>query len=238
MQRTFVGVLLGFGFAGLAYALQVGDSEEEVLKEIGKPNVSRQTAKGAIWRFKDGTTVKFEGKVVSEIVEPATAVPGEPVRPVARPEVRQPPPATNRPAANKPGMNSSTPSTFATLPASPSASLSAMTSPDNMAKAASGGRDTLGFVVFFAGVIVLGVGKIMMLIVAFRSSIWWVLGCLFVPFVSLIFIISHWEDTKKILAWQFLVGMPLMVGGILMLPRDSLRPRGGSAAPASVHGQR
>ena len=40
-------------------------------------------------------------------------------------------------------------------------------------------------------------GGIWFLIVTFQESVGWGLGCLFVPFVSLIFLILHWDVAKK-----------------------------------------
>jgi hypothetical protein len=41
------------------------------------------------------------------------------------------------------------------------------------------------------------VGGIMMLVAAFRTSVLWGLGCLFLPIVGLIFLFAHWSDAKK-----------------------------------------
>ena len=47
------------------------------------------------------------------------------------------------------------------------------------------------------GVILSVIGGIWFLIVAFQESVLWGLGCMFVPFVSLIFLITHWRDAAK-----------------------------------------
>lgn len=41
------------------------------------------------------------------------------------------------------------------------------------------------------------VGGIMILVEAFRTSVGWGLACLFIPFVSLFFIVTHWQQCKK-----------------------------------------
>lgn len=46
------------------------------------------------------------------------------------------------------------------------------------------------------GDVLLVVGGLWMLGVAFRTSILWGLGCLFLPFVSLIYSFSHWKEAK------------------------------------------
>lgn len=50
---------------------------------------------------------------------------------------------------------------------------------------------------FYLGGLIALVGAIWLLVVAFKKSIWWGLGSLFVPFVSLIFVILNWQDSKK-----------------------------------------
>ena len=59
------------------------------------------------------------------------------------------------------------------------------------------------------------VGAIMFLIVAFKESVLWGLGCLFIPFVSLFFLISHWKDAKKAFLIQ-LIGAVIIILAVLM----------------------
>ena len=54
------------------------------------------------------------------------------------------------------------------------------------------------------------VGGIWLLVVAFQTSVWWGLGSLLLPFVSLIFVIMHWQVAKK----PFLISV---VGTVLLL---------------------
>ena len=54
------------------------------------------------------------------------------------------------------------------------------------------------------------VGGIWLLIAAFQTSVWWGLGSLLLPFVSLIFVIMHWQVAKK----PFLISL---VGAVLLL---------------------
>lgn len=49
---------------------------------------------------------------------------------------------------------------------------------------------------FYAGVIVSIIGGLWLLIMAFQTSVLWGLACLFIPFVSLIFVFTHWEEAK------------------------------------------
>ncbi len=55
----------------------------------------------------------------------------------------------------------------------------------------------------------------MLLIAAFKESILWGLGCIFIPIVSLIFIIMHWPVAKKPFFIE-LAGVILMFIGIIL----------------------
>jgi hypothetical protein len=70
------------------------------------------------------------------------------------------------------------------------------------------------------GLLVIGwlvsiVGSIMLLVVAFKESVWWGLGCIFIPFVALIFLIMHWAVAKKPFFIE-LAGAVLIIIGILL----------------------
>ena len=47
------------------------------------------------------------------------------------------------------------------------------------------------------------VGTLWLLMVIFKESILWGLGCLFLPFVGLIFLLKHWSVARK----PFAVGL-------------------------------
>ena len=47
------------------------------------------------------------------------------------------------------------------------------------------------------GLALLLISGIWLLILSFQTSILWGLACLFIPFVSLIFVVMHWDDAKK-----------------------------------------
>ncbi len=55
----------------------------------------------------------------------------------------------------------------------------------------------IGIVFLVVGVIVALIGGIWILVLAFQESALWGLGCLFVPFVTLIFVIMHWDKAGK-----------------------------------------
>lgn len=63
------------------------------------------------------------------------------------------------------------------------------------------------------GFIIMLVGGIWLLIEAFKESVLWGLGCLFIPIVSLIFVILHWDKAGKPFLIQ-IVGLILFaIGG-------------------------
>jgi hypothetical protein len=75
----------------------------------------------------------------------------------------------------------------------------------------------VGPALFVLGLVVSLVGSLMVIWRAFRESVLWGLGCLFVPFVYLIFVIQHWEDTKK----GFLIGIS---GTVIVFASIALTP--------------
>jgi hypothetical protein len=65
------------------------------------------------------------------------------------------------------------------------------------------------YALLMLGMILGVVGGIWLLVVAFQESIWWGLGSLLLPIVSLIFVIMHWQVSKK----PFLISL---AGGVLL----------------------
>lgn len=63
--------------------------------------------------------------------------------------------------------------------------------------------------------LVLVIGGIMFLVAAFSESFLWGIGCILVPFVSLIFLIMHWEHAKKAFFVQ-LAGIGLLFLGVVL----------------------
>lgn len=77
-------------------------------------------------------------------------------------------------------------------------------------------------VLFAVGGITAFFGSIIFLIAAFRQSVLWGLGCLLIPFVSLVFLVLHWAEAKKGFFIQ-LTGLAVIViavlaGGHVMTP--------------------
>jgi hypothetical protein len=56
---------------------------------------------------------------------------------------------------------------------------------------------TLGHILLAAGLLVALIGQAMFLAVAFRRSLWWFFGCLFLPFVDLVFLILNWRAAAR-----------------------------------------
>ena len=56
--------------------------------------------------------------------------------------------------------------------------------------------ETLGVVTVWAGLLLMLVGAVFFIVAAFRESVLWGLGVLFLPFVSLVFLILAWPRAK------------------------------------------
>lgn len=69
--------------------------------------------------------------------------------------------------------------------------------------------------VAFAGVVAIVIGGVWMLIRAFSEGIIWGLGCLFLPLVSLFFLIVHWRQAKDPFFLQ-LLGIGIIFGAALL----------------------
>lgn len=77
--------------------------------------------------------------------------------------------------------------------------------------------DIIGIILLLAGSILCIFYSFVLLIRAFQTSIWWGLGYLFVPFVSLVFLIIHWDVAKKPFLMS-LLGILISIGGMLLSP--------------------
>ena len=69
------------------------------------------------------------------------------------------------------------------------------------------------------GFIIMFVGAIWILIIAFKKSVLWGLGSLFIPFVIFVFTFMNWKDTKKpFLIWLlgFIVAIIFVVLAAVM----------------------
>lgn len=69
--------------------------------------------------------------------------------------------------------------------------------------------ELLGSALSFIGLVIAFIGGIWFLIVAFNESILWGIGCLLVPFVSIVFLIMNFDESKK----PFFINL----GGIILV---------------------
>lgn len=79
--------------------------------------------------------------------------------------------------------------------------------------------EILGMILVVVGFIVSVVGGIWFLVVAFQESVFWGLGCLLLPFVTLIFLIQHWDKAGRPFLIQLAGVVPFIVGQIMMSPQ-------------------
>lgn len=55
----------------------------------------------------------------------------------------------------------------------------------------------VGTVIIILGAVAILYGGVWMLVEQFRSGLLWFLGCMFIPFVSLIWLITHCDEGKE-----------------------------------------
>ncbi len=185
-------LLLAFAASG-GFAQTIGDSEEMVVRNLGEPNMTREVGARKILMFADGTKVVLEGGVVVESSGGASggrsrATPPE-VGAGERSRVR---PASTR-SPEQPRRSSTREGRATRGPASPGA---------------------LFFIV--VGVLVVLVCNVFFIIAAFSESILWGLGVLFVPFVSIVFLVLYWDRVRKPFWVSLLVGLPMVFLGALI----------------------
>jgi hypothetical protein len=80
---------------------------------------------------------------------------------------------------------------------------------------------TLGMVLIGIGAVIALVYGIILLVKAFQTSVWWGLGYIFVPFVSLIFVITHWQVAKKPFLMS-LISIPFIGLGMVLMPESAV----------------
>jgi len=82
--------------------------------------------------------------------------------------------------------------------------------------------EILSIILFVIGGLIAIIYGIQLLILAFRKSIWWGLGYLFVPFVSLIFVFVNWSEAKRPFL-RLLLCIPFFVVGGLLAPATTVQ---------------
>ena len=78
--------------------------------------------------------------------------------------------------------------------------------------------EILGYILSVAGIIISLVFGIKLLILAFRTSILWGLGSIFIPFVGLVFVFTHWSEAKSPFLKSLLAIPFFIIGSILAKP--------------------
>lgn len=81
----------------------------------------------------------------------------------------------------------------------------------------TGAKAVLAVALLLVGFLLSFIGQIWYLVACFKTSIWWGLGALFIPFVELIFLFMHWEDAKRPFLLS-LTGALMAYAGIFMMP--------------------
>jgi hypothetical protein len=76
----------------------------------------------------------------------------------------------------------------------------------------------MGTLLVILGAIAMLVGGIWLLIEAFKESVLWGLGSIFIPFVSLVFVIMHWGVSKNPFLIQIGGLVLLVIGSVLSVP--------------------
>jgi len=79
------------------------------------------------------------------------------------------------------------------------------------------GSSTLSTILLITGFVVFLIGSLGFLIATFRVGILWGLGCMFLPFVSFIFLIVHWKVASKPF-FVSLLGFVIVFSGTMLAP--------------------
>lgn len=186
MLRHLACLIACLSCALASQAQQIGDSTRAVENALGRPQMSRTSSSDEVWLYENGVRITFRNGVVAEvegleITAPATSASSNSFAPASlRRET-----ATVVPEAE---------------PLAPGASIgheerAPASAPDAPRRA--GLFAPLALFAIILGVLVSLICQILILIQAFRTSLLWGFGSLFIPLVSLIFIITHWSDVKK-----------------------------------------
>ncbi len=75
----------------------------------------------------------------------------------------------------------------------------------------------MGMVLLIVGYVAMLIGGIWLLVTAFKESVLWGVLSLLVPFAALVFVVKHWDVSKK----PFLIqigGVALVIAGVMLAP--------------------
>ena len=76
--------------------------------------------------------------------------------------------------------------------------------------------DAIGVLSVWGGFLLLLLGYVFFIVAAFRASILWGLGVLFLPIVWLVFLVLEWPHAKRPFLWQ-VWGIALILLGVFAL---------------------
>lgn len=170
---------------------QIGETEQGIRDRFGEPNLTRTAGDRTIWMYPDGTKLVFVEGAVTEFT------------PGSRPAGAYTPTAESRPATQR---------SLERTPTERRTRYSRHTADRDAEPQLTGGAVFL----FIVGGLVILVCNLLFIVAAFSESVLWGLGVLLVPFVSVIFLLQHWESVKKPFLVSLLVGLPLMVLGAIV----------------------
>jgi len=204
---TFTGIVLAC--LSPADAQSIGDTSAMVRKQRGLPAAMRDAGERQIWTYADGTKVFFfHGRVVAddgstaEEDDPSATPTTEVSTPTASGVTIFSEPSSKSSATSQGSSNRGT--RFSTLQRNPRL------------------REWLGH---WPIVVAVGLGvisfscQILIIVRAFKEGMFWGLGCLFIPIVTVLFVIQHWYETRgPFLLNLACVAVALMLGILHPLP--------------------
>ena len=196
MKMTLLSLVALILMTVVGHAQQVGDSEQTVRKALGKPPLSRASGDRQTWIYSNGTKVIFKGGVVVEAKISGAKAPA-PAEETAvaeeAPQVTPPKPSVSRVAFPAQSIPQPIPT-----------------------KAAKDHRSGFGLVLAVVAYALMFVCGIIIVVEAFRNSVFWGIALLIIPFAQIVFVITHWADNKKPFLISWLVGFPLLVASMIV----------------------
>lgn len=82
----------------------------------------------------------------------------------------------------------------------------------------------MAVLLFILGFALLLIGGIWLLVVTFQESIGWGIGSILIPIVSLVFVIMHWDISKKPFLIQIAGLAVLILAGMISGPNRGYNP--------------
>ena len=73
----------------------------------------------------------------------------------------------------------------------------------------------MGNLIMLLGLFIFVGGGLLFLVAAFQESVLWGVACLFLPILSLFFLIVHWQNARKPFFIQLAGFAALLAGGLL-----------------------